>query len=763
MNPFGAVLFILCSISLSLVREKNSAKYKNTGRVIGLSIMIFSIIILGSRINGLNILRIDQILYANDLKGNRMALNSVFCFLLVGLSLLTIDNKNTDKYRISQKTALIAFLSSLLPVIGYLYESRLFYRLIGHIPMPFNNAVTFCALTMAIIISRSKIGFISVVMQKNIGGLILRRFLPLSIAVPIIIGWLRIEGNKAHLFDPEFGSALEAITIVSIFSIFIWWLSRSLNKADELREAYHRELIAAKKIAEDAKMMQEQFLANMSHEIRTPINGIQGMTDLILDTELNKEQRDFAATIKRSADNLLVIVNDILDFSKIQAGKLTIEKIDFNLSEVLDNIEAFFKVSLNEKNLALQIKVEQDVPSRINGDPYRLNQMLVNLVGNAIKFTHAGGIDIKVAIQNKTNEEIILKISVSDTGVGIPSDKINKVFESFTQATAGTTRKYGGTGLGLAITKQLLEMQNGSISVESKINHGTTFSMSIPYSYTKSTAPANVVLKGLTNYRSLLIGKKFLIAEDNEVNQKVISNVLQKVGGTVDIANNGLEAISFLKKSNDYNLIIMDLQMPEMDGYSATKYIRNVMKLPTPIIAMTASNLKGEKSKCLEMGMNAYVTKPFDFTFIYNMISTLLGDNPITNPINANPVTTKSSIQKLFDLSLLEEMEDNEYLSDVLGIFLSKTPDELNKLQEACTSDQFDIVYSIAHKLKSSAGLLQAELYMVVLIKIEEAAKANNPCGLMNLYKELHEEYKKIETPLQIHLTSIKTKLNLAV
>ena len=526
------------------------------------------------------------------------------------------------------------------------------------------------------------------------------------------------------------------------------------------RVKYQEQLVHAKKIAEDAKKLQEQFLANMSHEIRTPMNGIQGMTDLLLETNLNDEQKDFAKTIKRSSDNLLVIINDILDFSKIKAGKLTIEKIDFKLSEVVENIKAIFKHRVNEKGLSLHISVNEDVPDTLNGDPYRLNQILVNLAGNAIKFTHTGGINICISIQKKTSKEIILDFTISDTGIGIENDKIGEIFESFTQASVETSRKYGGTGLGLAITKQLLEMQNGKISVESKINCGTTFKVSIPYSYSKTNNPLFFAAKDIKNYRSFLSGKKFLVAEDNEVNQKVIRHVLQKAGGVVDIANNGLEAVAFLKKSTEYNLIIMDLQMPEMDGYAATKYIRNVMNLSIPIIAMTASALKGEKSKCIEIGMNDYLSKPFDFSFIYKRISMLLGDTTATECV---PIIEKPQKENLFDLCLLEEMDDNEYMSDVLDIFLKNTPTELDELNRACNANKYETVYKMAHKLKSSTGLLKANNLLNVLIKIEDTAKAEKNDGLAKLADIANEEYKKIETPLREHLKNIQAVAGIAV
>lgn len=1023
MNPTTAVLFILSALSLSLINEDNNSKTIRLGKYLGLFVTLIAVIRLYGFIQGWNI-GIDQVIYHNKLAGNEMALNTVISFILIGAGLFLTDDRQNGSIVPTQLFASLVFIISLFTIIGYLYATGSGYKNSVFMPMAIHTAVCFILLSLGVLLCRHRQGFVGFIMQKNSGGELVRKFLPFGIGLPIIIGLLRLEGQRLQLYDHEFGTALGIILIVTIYVILMLRLAKSLNTKDQKKKEaeisllsvkdklstnemkyrnliensgvvmyttaingcitfssskafqltgysteeltgmhftklidaewleevktkywrqvenrieetfvefcirtkqgekkwveqsailvsedgvpvgfqcivkdisekkkmeevlrkyemelvqnqkrlqsvldnatsfiyikdldgkylvtnqqfkqtfnvndekvlsktafdfanaeqakrftdydkevirtckhlefeeiiemadgkhhflitkfplldsqnniyglsgigtditervrYEEQLIQAKKIAEDAKKLQEQFLANMSHEIRTPMNGIQGMTDLLLETKLNEEQIDFTKTIKRSSDNLLVIINDILDFSKIQAGKLTIEEIDFKLSEVVENINAIFKHRLQEKKLHFRFDIDNSVPKILNGDPYRLNQILVNLLGNAIKFTHEGGVTIKVSVQKQTTEKAVFNFTMTDTGIGIQEDKINEIFESFTQASIETSRKYGGTGLGLAITKQLLELQGGSISVESKINIGTTFIFSIPYKYSNTNNPEVFASNELKNYSSLLKGKKFLIAEDNEVNQKVIRHVLQKAGGVLELANNGAEAVAFLKKSNTYDLIIMDLQMPEMDGYEATKYIRSEMKLSIPIIAMTASALKGEKDKCLEIGMNDYMSKPFDVSFLYKRISQLLNEGP-TKPLIMETKTTTT--ESLFDLSLLKEMDDNEYIAEILTTYLDNTPNELKELQKLCSELQFDAIYKMAHKLKGSAGLLYAHGILRILSKIEEFAKAEIKEGLHVLAQQAVDEFVKIEAPLKEILKDINKELQAA-
>jgi PAS domain S-box-containing protein len=400
------------------------------------------------------------------------------------------------------------------------------------------------------------------------------------------------------------------------------------------RVNYQQQLIAATREAHKAKEMQELFLANMSHEIRTPMNGIQGMTDLLLDTSLTDQQKEFARIIKRSVNNLLVIINDILDFSKIKAGKLAIEKIDFRLKDVLDNVKGIFDHRIKKKGLLLQVTTDPGIPESLRGDPYRLNQVMINLIGNAVKFTEKGSVKVHVALQDKQEDTVSLHFSVMDTGIGIPESSLPYIFEHFSQGGRDISRRYGGTGLGLAISQRLLELQGGGISVKSAEGVGSVFSFGLSYEYDLSEdagAPVIAVTAILADYSQCLAGKRFLVAEDNEVNQQLVEHVLRRGGGEVQLAGNGELAIRFLQQGGQYDLIIMDLQMPVMDGYAATQYIRNELRLSIPIIAMTATALIGEQLRCFEVGMNDYMTKPFEFTDLYKRIVSLL-ENPRSFP-----------------------------------------------------------------------------------------------------------------------------------
>jgi signal transduction histidine kinase/ActR/RegA family two-component response regulator len=431
--------------------------------------------------------------------------------------------------------------------------------------------------------------------------------------------------------DFLFLGLLFAIAAISIFITFIILNHKKRNKTLEdyaiSQKKIENELIEAKLLAEEAQIKAEnamkskqQFLSNMSHEIRTPLNGIIGFTKVALKTDLSAKQKEYLTAIKISGDALIVLINDILDLAKVDAGKMNFEQKPFKLEDSILTMSHFFDAKIQEKNLMIIKEYDNKIPSILIGDRIRLNQIILNLLGNAVKFTAEGNITIKVTLLAETKENVSIEFAIIDTGIGIAEDKLDTIFENFQQASSS----FGGTGLGLAISKQLVEAQGGNIEVKSKLNEGSTFAFVLNFLKTDITEIGNEIENEMglgidDNAQNI----KVLVVEDMPLNQLLVRTILDEFGFERDIASNGKIAIEKLK-TQSYDIILMDLQMPEMNGFEATEYIRKTLHSNIPIIALTADVTTVDVEKCKIVGMDDYISKPIDEKVLYHKIMNLV-------------------------------------------------------------------------------------------------------------------------------------------
>jgi PAS domain S-box-containing protein len=431
------------------------------------------------------------------------------------------------------------------------------------------------------------------------------------------------------VFQPYF-EADESISGVTIISYEV--TAQVIAKKELIEAKINADLKT--QIAEEAVKSKQQFLSNMSHEIRTPMNAIIGFTNVVLKTSLDNSQKEYIDAIKESGDALITLINDILDIAKVDAGKMTFEKRPFSLSNSIATMLHLFEPKMKEKNLELRNEYDPAIPLNLIGDPMRLRQIILNLMSNAVKFTSQGKITIHLNLLKEDSEKATIEFLISDTGIGIPNNRLADIFNNFEQATIGTSSSFGGTGLGLAIAKQLVELQGGTINVNSEEGKGSVFGFVLSFekqNEEEEITPINTVVPVHINpfEKNTTENIKVLLVEDIALNQLLIKIILLDFGYDVTIAGNGKIAIENLQK-NKYDLILMDLQMPEMNGFEATKYIRNVMNSDIPIIALTADVTSVDVEKCITAGMNDYVSKPIDEKILYaKIINSLKESNTI--------------------------------------------------------------------------------------------------------------------------------------
>ncbi|MFV8340894.1 response regulator [Flavobacterium sp. XS2P39] len=490
-----------------------------------------------------------------------------------------------------------------------------------------------------------------------------------------------------------------------------------------------RELINAKDIAEQSVRVKEQFLTNMSHEIRTPMNGIIGFARILESTDLDSDQKQSVEAIKRASTNLMTIINDILDFSKIDANKMTFEDVNFSLSKIVNSVIELLSPTSKEKKVKLLCEIDPKINDLLIGDPTRLSQILINLVGNALKFTEKGYVELTISQKKESEFETSIQFTVIDTGIGIPKDKIDSIFESFNQASNETTRKFGGTGLGLTITRKLIELQGGVITVESEVSKGSDFSFLLHYKKAQKGIVEPIKVKKEELSSNFLKGIKILLVEDNELNQLLAIKVFARWEKEIDIAENGKIAIEKIEKNN-YDIILMDIQMPEMDGNEVTKYIRTNMgyKSNIPIIALTAHATLVEEKRSLESGMNDYLSKPFDFNVLLEKLHHNLMNVDRIESIDLSE--EKGTAERLLNFNYLNEFADGDtaFIEKMVSLFLNNAPGALESILVANAIDNIIVLKAEVHKLKSSISLLGITKASLCIEIIESEIEVN-PLG----------------------------------
>lgn len=516
--------------------------------------------------------------------------------------------------------------------------------------------------------------------------------------------WLLISGAPLYDYKNEFDGSI-AIVI-------------DITEQKAVEEKLHK----ANREAEQSSMAKDVFMANMSHEIRTPMNAIVGLARQMQKTPLSAQQKIFIDSISAASSNLLVIINEILDFSKIEAGKLMIEQINFKLEDVICNAINIVASSAEDKSIQLNTHLDEDLFPVLLGDPFRINQILINLLSNSIKFTEKGSITISCAVRNIDSCKQIVHISVTDTGKGMSPEYMSRLFDKFTQEDESITRKYGGTGLGMSIIRQLVELMHGEILVQSEQGKGTKVLISIPF--TKGSVEKLPTKEQAQINTDILKGKKILLVEDNEMNRLVAKAVLEPYEVIIDEAENGLLALGCLKNKN-YDIVLMDMRMPVMDGIYASAIIRKEMSEQLPVIALTANATKADQQKCLEAGMNDFISKPFEEEHLVQVLTKWLGQETI---LDTKKETNEDSQFKLFNLNTLKKISRGnlDFEKKMLAVFVRECNATITGLEDACQQNDIEKIISVSHKIKTSLRNMNVDSIKADLVELETSSELHN-------------------------------------